>query len=236
MDLTVRDAARLLHVSDKTVYRWIRDGALPAHRLHDQYRLNRVDLLEWANAQKLNVSPDLFQNDEEPRNGCTLVQCVQNGGVVYDIPGPDKSTVLRAIVHHLPLPAGMDRDYFYQLFMAREALSSTGVGNGIALPHARNPVVLHLARPAIMVSFLKQPVDFGALDGKPVFVLFTLLSPTTRAHLQVLSRLSFALRDQSFLNVLERKAPRGELLDCLAAIEKTLNATAAHATGLDPGQ
>lgn len=229
MDLTVRDAARLLHVSDKTVYRWIRDGALPAHRLHDQYRLNRVDLLEWANAQKLSISPDLFQNAEEPRNGCTLVQSVQNGGVLYDVTGPDKPAILRSVVEHLPLPAGMDRDYFYQLFMAREALSSTGVGNGIALPHARNPVVLHLTRPAVVVSFLKQPVDFGALDGKPVFVLFTLLSPTTRAHLQILSRLSFALRDPQFLIALERKAPREELLDRLAAIEQSLDASAAHA-------
>ncbi len=222
MDLTVRDAARLLHVSDKTVYRWIREGTLPAHRLHEQYRLNRVDLLEWATAQNLQISPELFQNAATANGVSTLVQAVRVGGVFHGIIGRDKPAVLREVVSHLPLPEDMDPDYFYQLFLAREALSSTGIGNGIALPHARNPVVLHLARPSVTISFLEQPIDFGALDGKPVYVLFTLLSPTTRAHLHTLSRLSFAMRDPAFLELLEKRAHQDELLKQLAAIEATL--------------
>jgi PTS system nitrogen regulatory IIA component len=222
MDLTVRDAARLLNVSDKTVYHWIEDGSLPAHRLLDQYRLNRVELLEWATAQKIKVSPELFRDPEASRDACTLVQAVENGGVHYGIAGVDKSAVLRAVVERLSLPNDMDADYFYQLFMAREALSSTGIGNGIAVPHARNPVVLHLTQPAIAISFLERPVDFGALDGQPVYVLFTLLSPNTRVHLQILSRLAFVLRDAAFQALLERRAGRDELLGRLAAIEATL--------------
>jgi PTS system nitrogen regulatory IIA component len=126
------------------------------------------------------------------------------------------------VTERLPLPAGMDRDYFFQLFMAREALSSTGVGNGIALPHARNPVVLHLTRPAVTVSFLQQPVDFGAVDGKPVFTLFTLLSPTTRVHLLILSRLSFLLRDAEFLGLLEKRVDQETLLVRVAELEAPL--------------
>src|SRR5438034_985186 len=62
----------------------------------------------------------------------------------------------------------------------REALQSTGVGDGIAIPHVRNPIVLHVSRPMITLCFLERPIDFGALDGKPVHVLFSLISPTVR--------------------------------------------------------
>src|SRR5438445_10258620 len=48
MDLTVRDLAKLLKVSENTVYRWIEKDDLPAYRLHEQYRLNRVELQEWV--------------------------------------------------------------------------------------------------------------------------------------------------------------------------------------------
>ena len=57
--ITVRDAARLLGVPDKTIYRWIDDRALPVHRAHGQHRFNRAELLEWATAQGVRVSAEL---------------------------------------------------------------------------------------------------------------------------------------------------------------------------------
>jgi mannitol/fructose-specific phosphotransferase system IIA component (Ntr-type) len=73
-------------------------------------------------------------------------------------------------------------------------LQSTGVGDGIALPHVRNPAVLELATPMVCLCFLEAPVEFNALDGKPVNTLFVPLSPDVRIHLHLLSRISFALR------------------------------------------
>ena len=89
----------------------------------------------------------------------------------------------------------MDQDFLLRVLLAREALESTGIGDGIAIPHVRNPVVLHVSRPMITLCFLEQAVDYGALDGKPVNTVFSLISPTVRAHLRLLSRLSFALQD-----------------------------------------
>ena len=58
---------------------------------------------------------------------------------------------------------------------AREAMGSTGIGDGIAIPHARYPVVLHLDKPLVSLCFLEQPIDFGALDARPVQALRCLL-------------------------------------------------------------
>jgi len=59
MDLTAKDAAKLLNVPEDTIYAWIRNGTLPSYRVRDKYRLNRVELLEWATARNIQVSPEI---------------------------------------------------------------------------------------------------------------------------------------------------------------------------------
>ena len=106
------------------------------------------------------------------------------------------------------------------------ASASTAIGDGIALPHVRNPIVLHVARPMLTLCFLERPVDFGALDGKPVNVLFSMVCPTTRSHLQTLSRLSYALHDPAFRGVVTRQATRDEILREARRIDAALAASA----------
>ena len=212
MQLVVKDVARLFKVSEKTVYRWIDQGILPAYRINDQYRFNRAELLEWATSRRMNVSPDIFA---EPESSATplpsLVEALQAGGIFYRIGGTEKESVLRAVVETLRLPEEVDRGFLLRVLLARETLESTGIGDGIAIPHVRNPVVLHVARPLITLCFLEHAVEFGALDGKPVSIVFSLISPTVRAHLRLLSRLSFALQDPRFKAVLQRQGARDEI-------------------------
>src|SRR5262249_48316043 len=101
-------------------------------------------------------------------------------------------------------------------------LQSTGIGEGIAIPHVRNPIVLHVPRPTVTLCFLDRPIDFGALDGKPVHVLFAMVSPTVRAHLRLLSRLSFALHDAGFKKAVLCKASRDEILRECERVERGL--------------
>ncbi len=222
MQLGVKEAASLLNISEKTVYRWIYQGVLPAYRVNDIYRFNRAELLEWATSRKINVSPDIFH--EPTSSGVSipsLMESLQSGGIFYRIEGDSKSTVLKAVVEHMRLPDGVDRDFLLRVLLAREELASTGIGDGIAIPHVRNPVVLHVTQPIITLCFLENPVEYDALDGKPVHALFGLISPTLRAHLHLLSRLSFALRDEGFKSAITRQARREEILGEAARIEKT---------------
>jgi PTS system nitrogen regulatory IIA component len=225
MKLTVRDAARLLSVTEKTIYRWIKQGFIPAYQINDQYRFNRAELLEWATSRKINVSPEIFA---EPDGGegppPSLGEALRAGGVHYRVGGADKAAVLHAAVDMMKLPEEVDREFLYQVLLAREALGSTGIGEGIAIPHVRNPIVLHLSRPMVMLCFLEHPVDFGALDGQPVTALFILISPTVRAHLYLLSRLGFALRDPDFKNAVLRQASREEILEALRRVEFAMSA------------
>lgn len=220
MDLRVRDVARLLNVSEQTVYRWARKGTLPAHQVHDQYLFNRVALQEWAALNKHRVSPELFvpNGSAEPLPG--LLAALERGGVVHGLPGERREDVLAAVARLPGIPAGVNRQLLYQLLLARETLASTSVGDGIAIPHPRDPVVVYVEQPLVFLCFLRQPVDFGAMDGQPVGVLFLLLTPSVRDHLRLLSRLAAALHDEALKKLLGAAAPRAEILDRIAVLEK----------------
>ncbi|MBP1683920.1 MAG: fruA 2 [Deltaproteobacteria bacterium] len=223
MQLTVRNVADLFKISEKTVYRWVNQGILPAYRVNDQYRFNRAELLEWATTRKMNVAAELF---DEPESDATpipgLVEALQAGGIFYRVGGTDKQSALRSVVEHMRLPDEVDREFVLRVLLARERLQSTGIGDGIAIPHVRNPIVLHVSRPMIMLCFLDRAIDFDALDGKPVFALFSLISPTVRAHLRLLSRLSFALNEPRFKDAVLRQAARDEILAEARTVEQSM--------------
>ncbi|MCX6984367.1 MAG: PTS sugar transporter subunit IIA, partial [Lentisphaerae bacterium] len=173
MQLTVHDVSKYFNVSERTVYRWIDQKIIPAYKINDQFRFNRAELLEWATAQKINVSPEIFESpkpeDEVPPSIC---ESVKAGGIFFRIEGADKKTVLKNVVDIMKLPEDVDRGILYDVLLARENMASTGIGEGIAIPHVRNPVILNVGYPVITLCFLEKPIDFGALDKQDVYCLF----------------------------------------------------------------
>jgi nitrogen PTS system EIIA component len=223
VQLTVREVSGFLNVTDAVVTRWIKNRGLPAQYVGGQYRCNRAELLEWATANRIQVSVKMFDApDQESEPVPSLVEALEAGGIHYRLPDSNKSRALQAMIEVLPLPEGTDRELLLRLYLAREASASTAIGDGIALPHVRNPIVLNVTRPMICLCFLEQPVAFGALDGKPVHVLFSLISPTIRTHLQMLSRLSYALHDATVKEVVLRQSARDAILQEVRRVEAVL--------------
>jgi PTS system nitrogen regulatory IIA component len=225
MQLSVKDTASLLNVSEKTIYRWIKQQVIPFYRINEQFRFNRSELLDWATSRRIQVSPEIFKEAETGNASLpSLSEALKTGGISYRVGGNDKPTVLRSIVDLLNLPEEVDREFLYQVLMARETLGSTGIGDGIAIPHVRNPVVLHVSKPSMSLCFLDHPIDFHAIDGQPVSIFFTLISPTVRAHLHMLSRLGFVLQNKDFKAALKSQASREELMEKLSVAEGALPA------------
>jgi len=223
VQFTVRQVSKFLNVTESTIARWIKQRGLPAQHVGGQYRFHRAEVLEWATANQIRVALEMFDEPEMPREPApSLAAALEAGGIHYGLEDTNKECALRAVVNALPLPDGTDRELLFRLFQAREAAASTGIGEGIAIPHVRNPIVLNVDQPIVSLCFLKQPVDFGALDGRPVQVLFSLICPTTRDHLQMLSRLSYALHDSRFKKVVARQGEREEILAEIHRIEETL--------------
>ncbi|MCC6695461.1 MAG: PTS sugar transporter subunit IIA [Candidatus Hydrogenedentes bacterium] len=213
MEMSVNDVAHLFNVSADTVYRWIHESGMPAAKFSDRYHFNRVRLVEWAHENRIPLRID--SESGVP----SLEEALCRGGVHHDLDGGVKREVLASVVERMPLPDGVDRGFLLEMLLAREKQGSTGFGEGVAIPHARNPILLRVDEPLVMLCYLKQPVDFESLDGKPVTTLFSMIVPAAPVHLGLLAQLGGVLRDDAFKALLKRKAGLEEIIERVRSIQ-----------------
>ena len=118
--------------------------------------------------------------------------------VVLDVRASDKSRLLQQLSTQAASELGLDPDEVFDQIAKREELGSTGVGNGVALPHTRLP---SLKAPFGLLARLRHGIDFEAIDGQPVDVVFLLLLPETGegAQLNALACAARVLREPEAL-------------------------------------
>ena len=141
--------------------------------------------------------------------------------VQLKLEGVDKPGVLRDLVKLVPEirsePA--HQESFIVALLEREKMHTTAVGDGIAFPHARNPLSGVLKRPLLVFGRHSKGVVFGALDNKPVQMLFLLASPNLTDHLTMLARLSRVMRDQQLRAGLMSTARPEDVIKMIAEAE-----------------
>jgi PTS system nitrogen regulatory IIA component len=215
MKLTVNEAASLLDVTDDKVYDWIESSSLPAQRIQGQYRINRSELLEWATERRIGISPRAFEHE---RSAPTLADALRAGGIHFDVPSGSLDTALRSVVERLRIADDDDRAMLLEILLAREAIGVTPVGDGIAIPHVRAPIILDSTGAVVSLSFLATPIKLGNGDSQPVDTFFFMLCPTVHVHLAMLARLAHALRDPAFRAAVKSRSPEA-IFSAAAALE-----------------
>ncbi|MDR1277648.1 MAG: PTS sugar transporter subunit IIA [Treponema sp.] len=155
-------------------------------------------------------------NDDE-----SLAELINRGGVYTDIPGNSPREVLAGIVETVPLPAGIPRESLLKAVMEREALMSTGIGRGIALPHPRNPAMDDEKQQFVAIVFPVSPVNWNALDGEMVHTVMLIVSASAKQHLHILSKLNFLCQQENFYQLLQDKASREEIVQAVREAEQT---------------
>ncbi|WP_217475191.1 PTS IIA-like nitrogen regulatory protein PtsN [Stutzerimonas stutzeri] len=141
------------------------------------------------------------------------------GRSLVNVPGGSKKRVLEQIARVLgrDLP-DLDSQTIFESFIAREKLGSTGFGNGIAIPHCRMP---GCTSPLSAVLRLDVPVDFDAIDGAPVDLLFVLLVPeaATDEHLELLRQIASMLDREDVRERLRRASTGQDLYQTVVDIQ-----------------
>ncbi|HOW64117.1 MAG TPA: PTS sugar transporter subunit IIA [Candidatus Paceibacterota bacterium] len=118
--------------------------------------------------------------------------------------GSHRDAVLEELVSCIPEleKSPEQRETLLRALEEREQLCSTGIGDGIALPHARNAIVGLVRNPVLVFGRHQQGIPFGSIDNQPAKLFFLLVAPTVSQHLQVLARLSRLLREPRLRNQL----------------------------------
>jgi len=225
MKRSLKTVADALKLPLSTVERWIRQGRIPIQRNGNEAVFSPSTLERWAAGHHLPFSLGGGRTDDRaPEAVDTLVAAMARGKVCCDIGGADAAAVLHAAVDCIDFLSAEIRDELVDKLLERERLASTGIGNGIAIPHPRDPLSRPPESPVITTCFTAKPVPFGAIDDQPVSVLFLLVSPTVKHHLHLLSRLSYCIRDRTFVDFLESRPDENALHSQVAAFEKRLDA------------
>ena len=224
MQLTFRDIMRIFKAPEHVVQEWIEKKKMPCVKTNERYRFNYISLLEWALDNKINLTSQMLALSETQLQGNILSGALKNGDIHYDVLGNNREEVLKGVVDLLPLPEETDRSQLFEMLWSRELMGSTAIGGGIAIPHVRNPIVLNIDQPVITTCFLKNSIDFKALDHQLVSTLFVVLTPSVKMHLALLARLAYCLQDAQLQKYLGQKAPREEILAYFFVLESRLDA------------
>jgi len=209
MQLGIKDAARLLKSRGETIYREIEEGKLPVCR-----NIQRAVPLQPGGApgvgtsRKMKVSPDIYR-ENAGASQAALLPCLTPSppGRPRSPRGGKQGRGPPGLVKLMRLPEGASRNFLLDVLLAREAFGLDGIGEGVAIPHARNPIVLQVPKPMVTLLLPAPPWISPPCDGGPVHGY----SPSwSRAsdHLHLLSRLAFVL-ERTALQASAGEARRG---------------------------
>jgi len=150
-----------------------------------------------------------------------LVDVLSADRVLPDLAAPDRSSALRRMAESLATGCGLPAERLASALEQREKAGSTGIGRGVAIPHAKVGGLQD-----VVACFARAPagVDFGAVDGNPVHLFLCLLAPEGRAsvHLKALARASRVLQDADFRGRLV-EAEADQLFALIEARDRSLS-------------
>ena len=150
-----------------------------------------------------------------------LAELVERGGMHLAVKGTIPQEVLGSFIGMLPQLPSLPAETLLEAVLEREALMPTGIGNGIALPHPRNPLAMAEREQFTALAFLEHPIDWNSLDGKRVDTLLLIVSASAGQHLKTLSRINYLCRQGEFSELLRKRPPLSELLEYIREAEKS---------------
>ena len=227
MDLKLRDVAQLLDVSEETVRRWVSNSKIPYYRLNQQYRFCRSEIENWVlSCKQEGEEVSSFEQEEESGRLGThqfgLYRAIHKGGVYADIEGETKEEVICASMQKIAEDLHLDAEVITDLLLDREKLMPTALSNGVAVPHTRD-FLLQESFDVVSIVFPKKPIEYGALDGKPVHTLFFLFACDDKRHLHLLAKLAHLSSKPDNMAFLRRHPTKAQLLERIKQWETSLN-------------
>lgn len=150
----------------------------------------------------------------------TLLDILSSESTIVGLQSDTKDGIIEELVDSLEVGEAItDRDKVLQAVLEREKIMSTGIGDGIAIPHGKSEAVVRLTA---ALGTHKRGVEFEALDGEPACVFFLLVSPANVSgpHIKALARISRLLKDDSFKKKLIEATTTEEILAAIQAEEE----------------
>lgn len=145
-----------------------------------------------------------------------ILELLKSDAVLADVKAPNKKELLRELAKVAEKSCGLEADVIFETLLERERLGTTGVGNGIAIPHGRFDALTQIHG---LFARLSPPMNFESIDEQPVDLVFLLLAPSSAGadHLKALARVTRLLRDKPTCDKLRHAADAEQIFAILTA-------------------
>lgn len=217
MDLNISDISRLLLKPERDILHLVRKKEIPFNIVQDRIVFNKHHIIEWALERNLPMNISNAGKFTEYR--IRDIRSLMNPGAFFYDCELEPGTHIEKMISMIQLEPDVDREIIVQLLKSRERMMSTAIGNGIALPHPRVPLMVGHDRPLINFFFLRNPIELNSVDGKPVHTVILLISQTINQHLSLLAHISFLLSKPSFYEVIEKRENYDGIIATVTKIE-----------------
>ncbi|NTU43723.1 MAG: PTS transporter subunit EIIA [Nitrospirales bacterium] len=207
MNLSVKDVATLLNLSEKTIYRMIQNETIPCFRVGGQWRFDRREIQLWMeDTRQFSVNTAVNEPSQEDEELIAVAEFLRRGGIHNISPGQTKESAIRLCIERITSRlTHLDPKRLFSSIMEREALCPTAVGHGIALPHPRRLSKL-TDLSSISLCRLSEPIPFDALDNEAVDTLFFIFPKSERRFLRIEAKLLRLMRDNEVLAAIKEES------------------------------
>ena len=220
MDLSIEEVSLLLQVSEDVIKKWLDDGKIPGYKLQNEIRFNREEIEDWVVRSHNEVQIDTSEFNQGTQQ-FNLYRAIHKGHVIIDVEGSTKQALIQNTVTAIAKDLDVNPQGLTDMLIERENLMSTALNEGVALPHTRD-FLLSKAYDMVTLVFPKEPIEYGALDGKPVHSLFFLFACEGKRHLNLLAKIAFFCNQKQHIELLKQKPNKKELLHAIHTWEAEL--------------
>ena len=208
-------------------------GRIPGHRINGNWRFHRAEVHHWLEREMPHFSPDQLEKFEENVRDVatedvdtllTVRPLMQEATTAVPIEGRTAQGVLRSLITTANQTWQLyDPPRIFEVVREREALQSTAMPGGVALPHPGRRLPNDLGESIVAYGRTPSPIPFGGPNGQLTDIFFLILCREDRLHLQVLARLARMIQRPGFLEQLRACETARETLDAIEEAEEAVS-------------
>lgn len=222
--LTAKQVAEYLQLSQRSIYRLLERGELPATKIGGQWRFRKAAIDEWIDLHMGRLAPEELRQlsgtrDEDVRLGALI----DEANALIPVSAGDRATVIRQFIEHIRFQEPVDLVLLVERILERENLCSTALPDGVALLHTlrTSPRVLRL-HDLVALGRIERPIAFGALDGSLTDTLVLLLARDERHHLALLAKMARMCREPEVLRGLRTLPTATAIVELIRRTEEAI--------------
>lgn len=222
--LTLSELSAYLKLSEKTLQKMIKNSEIPCTKIANQWRFSRPMINDWLTS-KMEVIPknDLSRLIEREYDIVPLSRLLDEDAMIMNLQSDSKIGILTELAEKaIENKLISDKESLITKLIEREELTSTAIGNGMALPHLRKPTNEIINEPKIIIGISRKGIDYNSTDNELTHLFFLILSDSEIVHLRILSKLSKILRNREAVEKLRNIDKKTDFIRFFIDAEKDL--------------